>query len=62
MHSTITAAAVQMPSTETRLAAAQEQHVAELKALQERMAGEGAEARDALAAWKARPWWRRIAG
>ena len=62
MHSTITAAAVQMPSMEARLAAAQEQHTAELKALQERMAGDAAEARDALAAWRARPWWRRIAG
>ena len=62
MHSTITASAQQVPSMEARLAAAQEEHVSELKALQDRMEAEAAQARAELAAWQSRPWWRRLAG
>jgi DNA repair exonuclease SbcCD ATPase subunit len=48
-------------TADSALVAAQEEHVSELKALQERMEAEAAQARDELAAWRARPWWRRIA-
>jgi DNA repair exonuclease SbcCD ATPase subunit len=53
---------VEMKAIEAQLIAAQEKHVAALKALQERMAAETGQAQADLAAWKARPWWRRIAG
>ncbi|WP_350373335.1 hypothetical protein [Methylobacterium oxalidis] len=62
LHGILTATATQVPGIEERLASAQEGHLAELKALQERMERETNEARSELAAWRARPWWRRIAG
>lgn len=62
LHSIITASAQQVPSMEARLASLQEEHLAELKALQERMESETERARGELATWKARPWWRRLAG
>lgn len=62
MHGICTAAAMQLPSMEARLAEEQEKHLAELRALQERMQAERERARDELAAWKGRPWWRRLAG
>ena len=34
----------------------------ELKALQARAEAEAAQARAELAAWRSRPWWRRLAG
>lgn len=45
-----------------RMPNSQERHANELRALQERVAGETAQARAELEAWKARPWWRRMAG
>jgi hypothetical protein len=48
--------------TEARLTAMQEKHLSDLKDLRDRMAAEADKARAELAAWKARPWWRRLAG
>jgi hypothetical protein len=47
---------------EARLAELQEQHLDALKDLRERMTGEVHAARSELAEWKARPWWKRLAG
>jgi hypothetical protein len=47
---------------EKRLTVLQEQHLSQLKALHERMEAETSKAQAALAEWKARPWWRRLAG
>ena len=47
---------------EKRLSAVQEQHLFELKALRERMEAETHRAKADLVEWKARPWWRRLAG
>jgi hypothetical protein len=51
-----------LESAESRLATMQEQHLAALKDLRERMEAEADKARSELAEWKARPWWRRLAG
>lgn len=51
-----------LASAEARLAALQEQHLSDLKDMQERMKAEADKARAELAEWKARPWWRRLAG
>lgn len=51
-----------LESAESRLAALQEQHIAALKDVREQMEAEAATARSELAEWKARPWWRRLAG
>jgi hypothetical protein len=47
---------------EKRLTAVQEQHLSELKALRERMEAETQKAKVDFAEWRARPWWRRLAG
>src|SRR3954466_6937741 len=47
---------------ERRFAAVQEQHLSQLQGLHERMEAEVSEAQEALAEWRARPWWRRLAG
>src|SRR3954465_4193971 len=47
---------------EKRLTVLQEQYLSQLKALHERMEAETSKAQAALAEWKARPWWRRLAG
>jgi len=51
-----------LASAEARLTALQEQHLSELKGLQDRMEAETTKARSELAEWKAKPWWRRLAG
>jgi chromosome segregation ATPase len=51
-----------LASAEARLTVMQEQHLAELKELRDRMEAEANKARSELAEWKARPWWRRLAG
>jgi hypothetical protein len=51
-----------LASAEARLAAMQEQHLSELKNLRERMEAEADRTRSELAEWRARPWWRRLAG
>lgn len=52
----------QVVAAEAATAETREQHVAELHELQARLEGEAEQARGELAAWKARPWWRRLAG
>jgi hypothetical protein len=51
-----------LASAEARLATMQEQHLSELRNLQERMEAEADRARSELTEWRARPWWRRLAG
>jgi hypothetical protein len=51
-----------LQEAEKRFAAVQEQHLSQLKAMQERMEVEVNKAQAALAEWKARPWWRWLAG
>jgi hypothetical protein len=51
-----------LAGAEARLAALQEQHLSDLKDVRERMKAETDKARAELAEWKARPWWRRLAG
>lgn len=51
-----------LASAEARLTAMQEQRLSELKELRDRMEAETNKARSELAEWKARPWWRRLAG
>jgi hypothetical protein len=51
-----------LASAEARLTSMQEQNLSELKELRGRMEAETNKARSELAEWKARPWWRRLAG
>jgi hypothetical protein len=51
-----------LASAETRLTAMQEQHLAELKEIRDRMKAEADKAQSDLVEWKARPWWRRLVG
>jgi hypothetical protein len=51
-----------LASAEARLTAMQERHLSDLKELRDRMEAESDRARSELAEWKARPWWRRLAG
>jgi hypothetical protein len=51
-----------LASAEARLTAMQEHRLSELKELQDRIEAETNKARSELAEWKARPWWRRLAG
>jgi hypothetical protein len=51
-----------LASAEARLLTMQEQHLSELKGLRDRMEAETNKARSELVEWKARPWWRRLAG
>jgi hypothetical protein len=51
-----------LTAAEARLTTMQEQHLAELQTLRDRMEAEIAKARGELSDWKARPWWRRLAG
>jgi hypothetical protein len=51
-----------LASAEARLTDMQEQHLSELKELRDRMEAESNKARSELADWKARSWWRRLAG
>ncbi len=51
-----------LASAEARLTAIQEKHLSDLKDLRDRMETEADKARSELAEWKARPWWRRLAG
>jgi hypothetical protein len=53
---------VSLEAAEARLTAMQEQHLAELKAVRDRMGAETEKVRGEFTAWKARPWWRRLAG
>ena len=53
---------VSLEAAEARLAALQEQHLSELKAMRDLMAAEAEKVKGELADWKARPWWRRLAG
>ena len=55
-------AQVALQEMEKRFTAMQEQHLSQLKALRERMDAETSKAWANLAKWKARPWWRRLAG
>jgi hypothetical protein len=49
-----------LANAEARLTAMQEQHLAELKELRDRMKAEADKAQSELAEWKAHPWWRRL--
>jgi hypothetical protein len=51
-----------LASAEARLTTMQEQHLSELKEFRDRMEAETNKAQSELAEWKARPWWRRLAG
>ncbi|GEO18728.1 hypothetical protein [Microvirga aerophila] len=51
-----------LASAEARLTAMQEGYLSDLKELRDRMETESDRARSELAEWKARPWWRRLAG
>ncbi|MGW8820430.1 hypothetical protein [Heyndrickxia sporothermodurans] len=62
LHGICRASAQQLPSMENLLVEERERHRAALRALQDQMKAEAARAHDQLAALKARPWWRRLAG
>jgi hypothetical protein len=49
-------------NAEARLTALQEKHLLDLKELRDRLEEEASKARSELVEWKARPWWRRLAG
>jgi hypothetical protein len=49
-----------LANAEARLTAMQEQHLAELKELRDRMKAEADKAQSELAEWKAHQWWRRL--
>jgi MoxR-like ATPase len=51
-----------LEAAEARLAALQEQHLSDLKAIRDQMEVETGKVRGELADWKARPWWRRLVG
>jgi len=51
-----------LEAAEARLGVMQEQHLAELKRVRDQMEAETTRAMAELADWKARPWWRRLAG
>jgi len=52
----------ELAAAEARLAALQEKHLSDLKELRNRLEEEASKARSELAEWRARPWWRRLAG
>lgn len=51
-----------LAASELRSTEAHERHVGELRDLRARLEGDAGRARDELASFRARPWWRRIAG